>query len=545
MSRRTKDATGIQKTKSKSQLVAELEVAEKKNRVQETSLWRGLQSNALTPAPVPDRAEPADALLPDKACPGRTLRASMANKRKRAPAAKAATRARKATPTAIEANRAAKEARRVEVHRSSVHTAPAVCRGYRDAAALGSGGTWRAAASETAIAEDNLDSAQQILPPSFAQLNDLPSLDMIGEMYTLLGQGSCWTTCVVCWRAWFAVDLGMHFRRPGVAGSAPRVNDPWFSLRQSTVLTRWGFESSNRDCAHAFLEAHYPANEVAELRRSLIDCVVCGHDCTAADACSFRRNIAICKDCGPCVHGTELLSTPGSLRRCDMVVDPVSRDDAQISTTARERWQENMPEVLAEDDPNAVSIRVLGQPLATIAPPLADLTDFEEMVISLVHPLVQVFTIPTTGELAYVGHICNFRQHVSEFLSSLPVLPKNMPFVLVRPRRAPGQQHQKRMAPHRVDVPRLRRAFDWLKRHNPYYREVVWDEESAAAWDDPDAQLPEREEELPIDILFSSQEFRAWMDAAALVADIGENGYLIGRRLRDVLMTEDRVSQTK
>ena len=51
----------------------------------------------------------------------------------------------------------------------------------------------------------------------------------------------------------------------------------------------------------------------------------------------------------------------------------------------------------------------LGLPLHQIAPPLAALTDFEEMVLALVYPLVQVYTIPTTGELAYVGHVCNFR----------------------------------------------------------------------------------------------------------------------------------------
>ena len=47
-----------------------------------------------------------------------------------------------------------------------------------------------------------------------------------------------------------------------------------------------------------------------------------------------------------------------------------------------------------------------------------------------VHPLVQVYTIPRTGQLACVGHICNFRQKVSKFLSSLPTVPDEMPFEL-------------------------------------------------------------------------------------------------------------------
>ena len=35
---------------------------------------------------------------------------------------------------------------------------------------------------------------------------------------------------------------------------------------------------------------------------------------------------------------------------------------------------------------------------------VAALTDYEEMVLALAHPLLQVYTIPKTGQLAYVGH---------------------------------------------------------------------------------------------------------------------------------------------
>ena len=83
------------------------------------------------------------------------------------------------------------------------------------------------------------------------------------------------------------------------------------------------------------------------------------------------------------------------------------------------------------EDPRAY---VLGRSIEEFAPAVAALTDYEEMVLSLVHPLVQVYTIPRTGQLAYVGHVCNFRQKVAKFLTSLPVLPADMPFVMVRPR---------------------------------------------------------------------------------------------------------------
>ena len=66
---------------------------------------------------------------------------------------------------------------------------------------------------------------------------------------------------------------------------------------------------------------------------------------------------------------------------------------------------------------------VLGIPLESAAPALAALSDFEEMLLSLVHPLAQVYTIPTTGEYAYVGHVCNFRQDVKKFMTTLPTSP--------------------------------------------------------------------------------------------------------------------------
>ena len=70
--------------------------------------------------------------------------------------------------------------------------------------------------------------------------------------------------------------------------------------------------------------------------------------------------------------------------------------------------------------------------------------------LALVHPLVQVYTIPKTGQLSYVGHVGNFHQKVTEFLSKLPTLPANMPFVKVRPRNSAGKPC--RTAPFTVNV---------------------------------------------------------------------------------------------
>ena len=109
---------------------------------------------------------------------------------------------------------------------------------------------------------------------------------------------------------------------------------------------------------------------------------------------------------------------------------------------------------------------VLGLTLQVFAAPVAQLSDQEEMVVSLTHPLVQVYTLPRTGQLAYVGHVCNFRQNVQKFVTSLPILPQDMPFVMVRPRTLRNRVSNK--MPFKVNVEKLRAAFLWLNAHNPF-----------------------------------------------------------------------------
>ena len=70
---------------------------------------------------------------------------------------------------------------------------------------------------------------------------------------------------------------------------------------------------------------------------------------------------------------------------------------------------------------------------------------------------------------------------MSKFLSSLPVLPADMPVVQVRPREYKGQARGKAL--FKIDVKKLRAAFAWLKEHNPYYFNVEWREDAAAAWE--------------------------------------------------------------
>ena len=140
-----------------------------------------------------------------------------------------------------------------------------------------------------------------------------------------------------------------------------------------------------------------------------------------------------------------------------------------------ERWHDHELGSDAEPDAAGDSIPrtyILGRSVEEFASAVAALTDYEEMVLALVHPLVQVDTIPRTGQLAYVGHVCNFRQKVSKFFASLPVPKDELPFVMVRPRKFHNRPSGK--APFKVNVQKLRSALAWLKMNNPYYYNVEW-----------------------------------------------------------------------
>ena len=161
-------------------------------------------------------------------------------------------------------------------------------------------------------------------------------------------------------------------------------------------------------------------------------------------------------------------------------------------------------------------------------------------MLCLVHPLVQVYTIPRTGQLAYVGHVCNFRQQVATFFKSLPILPEDMPFVMVRPRVFRSRTSNK--MPFKVNVDKLRAAFAWLKRHNAYYRAVDWDESSAASWSSESLVVgTTREEYLLGDqpLAVSPEDFERWMQETFNQQDPESPGFPMGRRMLELLERQE------
>ena len=164
--------------------------------------------------------------------------------------------------------------------------------------------------------------------------------------------------------------------------------------------------------------------------------------------------------------------------------------------------------------------------------------------LALVHPLVQVYTIPKTGQLSYVGHVCNFHQKVTEFLSKLPTLPANMPFVKVRPRNFAGKPCRK--APFTVNVIKLRHAFEWLRKYNPYYRDVEWREDWAQEWLQEDVDVGATREEDFADgheASLSKEAFEIWMQLVLANRESGDDGFDMGRRLLDLVETSLRSNE--
>ena len=76
---------------------------------------------------------------------------------------------------------------------------------------------------------------------------------------------------------------------------------------------------------------------------------------------------------------------------------------------------------------------------------------------------------------------------MTKFLTSLPLLPADMPIVHVRPRKYKGRPGGNAL--FKVDVTKLRSAFLWLKANNPYYADAEWREEAAVAWAADDLQV--------------------------------------------------------
>ena len=84
-----------------------------------------------------------------------------------------------------------------------------------------------------------------------------------------------------------------------------------------------------------------------------------------------------------------------------------------------------------------------------------------------------------------------------------------MPFVLVRPRVTKANPNQRRRPPFPVRMDKIQAAFQLLQEHNPYYENIAWNEDNAAAWEEED--LPSREEDMLQHVMVDEKLLNLWL----------------------------------
>ena len=106
-----------------------------------------------------------------------------------------------------------------------------------------------------------------------------------------------------------------------------------------------------------------------------------------------------------------------------------------------------------------------------LLPSFPDLTQIEEMLISLAHPIMSVYRI--RHNIKYRGHCVTVPQDVQQVASKLPLLPSEAPCIIVR-RSTHTDPNEYKHFRVRKDV--IRQALIWLKSNNHLYRDIIIDE---------------------------------------------------------------------
>ena len=143
-----------------------------------------------------------------------------------------------------------------------------------------------------------------------------------------------WSTCVICWRAWYSVPSDFDFQetlRP--CSASHQAGSPWFQPSSSVTLwatqkkhvNRWvlEFHTGQDVAAHAFVQQNYEPDVAQKMLSRLIDP-------------DFGRDICICASCSPHVEDHKLQPRQGG-RLCDYAVNPVkwwAEDDDEAPTMA-------------------------------------------------------------------------------------------------------------------------------------------------------------------------------------------------------------------
>ena len=102
---------------------------------------------------------------------------------------------------------------------------------------------------------------------------------------------------------------------------------------------------------------------------------------------------------------------------------------------------------------------------------LKDLTQVEQAAIAQICPYVQIWKRGSSQ--ATRGHCINFYQDVHDFVTKLPPRPQDLPFLYLKnPRESVTDKY------FRVRRVKIVEALQYLKLHNPYYKDIIISEEN-------------------------------------------------------------------
>lgn len=110
-----------------------------------------------------------------------------------------------------------------------------------------------------------------------------------------------------------------------------------------------------------------------------------------------------------------------------------------------------------------------GLDFGEIPPELRGLKLIEKLMIAQIIPLVRLVKLRYRGH-AHKGNVISLHRDLNEVVKLLPRRPTDLNLIFVR---SPGLNGTTRTFTARPNV--LRNALEWLKKHNPHYRDIQID----------------------------------------------------------------------
>ena len=106
---------------------------------------------------------------------------------------------------------------------------------------------------------------------------------------------------------------------------------------------------------------------------------------------------------------------------------------------------------------------------------LMGLNTLEQRLISKATVFMKMVILPRGGQRAVRGQVINFPSNVDSVISELPCLPNGEDIVYIQQPQSPESEDRSNgpdKAYHCCRYSSVMQALQWLKQHNPLYRDV-------------------------------------------------------------------------